>query len=110
MLDACLHYLTFILKQEFLSCIETVLKPLILDVKLDVIGLIFTHPAPPPFHNQYIPLLYTLFIAIIALPVQLGGSNPIDISSMLFQSTMERILYVALLASSFFSVCLSFAK
>lgn len=65
----------------------------------------FTHPALPPFHHQY-----TFFIAIIALPVQLGGSNPIDISSMLFQSTMERILYVALLASSFFSVCLSFAK
>ena len=64
----------------------------------------FTHPAPTPFHHQY-----PFFIAL-ALPVQLGGSNPIDISSMLFQSTMERILYVALLASSFFSVCLSFAK
>ena len=60
--------------------------------------------APPPFHHQC-----TFFITI-ALPVQLGGSTPIDISSMLFQSTMERILYVALLASSFFSVCLSFAK
>ena len=104
MLDACLHYLLFILKQEYLSWIGTVLKQLILDVKLDVICLIFTHPAPPRIHH-----LYTFFIAL-ALPVQLGGSNPIDISSMLFQSTMERILYVALLASSFFSVCLSFAK
>ena len=37
-------------------------------------------------------------------------AHPIDISSMLFQSTKERVLYVALLASSFFSVCISFAK
>ena len=39
-----------------------------------------------------------------------ASSHPIDISSMLFQSTKERLLYGVLLISSFFSVCISFSK
>ena len=39
-----------------------------------------------------------------------ASSHPIDISSMLFQSTKERLLYGVLLVSSFFSVCISFSK
>ena len=38
------------------------------------------------------------------------AQTPIDISSLLFQTTKEKIFYLLLLASSIFSVCLSVAK
>ena len=41
---------------------------------------------------------------------ELSAPSTIDISSMLFESTTERLLYVVQLASSFFSVCISFTK
>ena len=41
---------------------------------------------------------------------KISAPPTIDISSMLFESTTERFLYVVLLASSFFSVCITFTK
>ena len=55
--------------------------------------------------------LLQLLVQSIIMYVVLGpGPVPIDLSSMLFQSAKERVFYVVLLASSFFSVCISFAK
>ena len=42
--------------------------------------------------------------------LEISAPSAIDISSTLFESTTERLLYVVQLASSFFSVCISFTK
>ena len=44
------------------------------------------------------------------LELELSAPTTLDISSMLFESTTERVFYVVTLASSFFSVCMSFTK